>query len=157
MMHHSGSNLPAFLLIAILLASCSEADLEGYISLEKKRILTGDTVQMELNVPEEFDNMYGVMWTVKPDGVGLVKYKDLGPAGKESKTDAAEVRKEDRKAVFIAQKPGACTIFVHAFYQKSTYQPVTELRIFIEDPSEEEQEAEQGYTPTAADKARVSF
>ena len=125
------TNFP-FLIIAVFLlcgfSGCDHTKLTGTINFEDRNYKVGDSIFLELQIPNNLDRIYWVHWEIEPTEMGVVSFI----SNKESPQEGIPVNKSDRKAVFVPQKSGNVKIWTGGFFKQTNPQLITDTTITIQ-------------------------
>lgn len=124
--------LPAFFLFVF--GTCDHTRLKGEIVMSQPKVQVGDTLYLDLKVPEELENIHGVMWRIQSDSArAIVEYNHLGHDSlKQTSSGLVPTSKADRHAFFVAKEPGVYPLFVAGFFKQTNPQPITDTIIVVE-------------------------
>jgi len=102
--------------------------------MDKEQIHIGDTLYLKLKVPDELENIHGVMWQLQADSSdATIKYRQLKHDSlKQIEKGFIATDKEDREAIFVAKEKGIYPVFVDGFYKQTNPQPITDTIIIVE-------------------------
>jgi len=131
------NNKSQILLIIILLifsfaGTCDHTELTGKIILNKEIIHVGDEISLELKIPKDLDEIYGIYWDINPKDIGEIIYTERGVDALQNINGGYKVvYKDDRKANFIPLKSGKCVIEVSGYYKQTNPQPITSITLNI--------------------------
>ncbi len=95
------------------------SDLTGEIIAERRSLRVGETVPLELIVPDRFDSVNRLSWTLAPERAGKISYTQVAPEdkiGREGRRVIYPVY--DRKAYLTVERPGICVVQVSGYYSK---------------------------------------
>lgn len=95
--------------------SCDHTVLQGEIHSPDAELRVGEQVLLELHVPEEQKGIHNEYWLVTPQDAG--SFLPEGGSG--------------RCALFMALKPGTCTVKVRGFFRQTNPQPITSMELTI--------------------------
>lgn len=125
-----------FLSLVITGGSCDQTRLTGEVIVSDTAIRVGDTVTLQLIVPENLSEIFRVEWEVEPQASGDLFF---GSQLLETLSDEELVRyfgktkglNPDRVALFIPKEIGRSTIYVTGFYKQTNPQPITTFNLEV--------------------------
>jgi hypothetical protein len=122
------------ILLLTIVTACNQEQPTGKISVEDAtpatdspamfNAYTGDTIILTLQPNPEFEDIYGIEWSLFPDNSGEIIYSQQ-PEREEKEY------KEDRKAVFLPYHAGMCTIHVSGFWKQTNPQHIDSVTFNI--------------------------
>lgn len=125
-------SLILILSLFLLAGSCDHTRLTGEIMTNKKSIKLGEEVSLELKLPADLDEIYGIYWEVEPKEFGELKYINRGVGALQNiNGEYKVVYKDDMKATFKPQKSGDCIINVFGYYKQTNPQHITSISLTI--------------------------
>ncbi len=135
---HFAMLLICLTLLIITGGTCDQTRLTGEILVRETGIRVGDTVPLQLVVPENLSGIYRVEWEVEPETSGAIFF---GTQLLESLTDeelalyfgTSKGINADRIALFLPKEKGTSTIFATGFYKQTNPQPITTIDLEIID------------------------
>lgn len=122
------------LMIAISnLTGCDKTRLSGTIQLYSEDLKIGVPMAITLEVPEDLEGIYRVMWEVEPSEAGIILGgTDIIEAYSEEEIKAIfgndiDTLNVDRIALYIPTEEIDFTIYASGFYKQTNPQPITNI------------------------------
>ena len=106
--------------------TCDFTPLRGKIIVGPQSVNVGEDIRLDLQIPQELDDIHRIQWGVDPEDAGEIKYKEYPVQWGEQKYG-----KEDRIAFFTAKKPGACEIYALGFYKQTNPQLIDKITVQV--------------------------
>lgn len=109
--------------------SCDQTDLYGDLMYDSDTLVVGVQDTMLLQLPDEYEDVYGIEWIDLPDSLVELTWKqgdtfDTGFKG-------------DRELVVLPLKVGEVLIEVYGYYKQTNAQYITQRSFYIVEPTEE--------------------
>lgn len=128
------------MIVALLLVACDHTDLTGEVKLLDDDLSVGNIIPMVLEVPEDLEEIHGIMWLVESDvetedAFDLIEGEQLLDYYEEIELQSlfeTEDLKYDRIALFIPKAPGNYEIIVDGFYKQTNPQGITTLEVEVQ-------------------------
>jgi hypothetical protein len=126
--------------LILVFSACDHTDLSGEVTVITTTHRLDEPIAFVLDVPEELNDIYRVMWAADSveDGTryAMIYGEELIEHYSEAELlelfDGRKIE-ADRMAVFIPKKAGDYIIDVEGFYKQTNPQPITQMQIEIKD------------------------
>jgi hypothetical protein len=109
--------------------------IRGELVADPPEARVGETVHLEIGFPEQYGRVYRLDWQARPEEHAHISFSQVTFSDRRFDPEGRVVYPTyDRKAEFIAERPGTYRISVEGFYKQNNPQRIARIKIRVLGP-----------------------